>query len=76
MAKYEVTLPFAGFAYVQVKAESEEAAIQTALETAEATIVGSGKTDISDWEFLRYTVRGNVNYTPRREAEAKLIDED
>jgi hypothetical protein len=65
MAEYNVTIPIAGHVYKTVEADSEEAAIEKAME--ELTVA-----DIGDWEPLMQFNRGNVCYCPSPwEAEAE-----
>jgi acyl-CoA reductase-like NAD-dependent aldehyde dehydrogenase len=54
---YNVTLPIAGHVYVTVEADSEEEAIERALETA-------ADSKELEWETLRHFNRGNVCYCP------------
>ncbi len=68
MKTYDVVLPVAGSAYVSVEAESEEAAIEKAMEKVSLS-------DIEEWEALRQFSRGKVCYCPRPwEASAKEVD--
>lgn len=57
MKRYDILVPIAGHAYVQVEAENEEQAKELALE--EVTIK-----DIENWEPLEHFNRGNVCYCP------------
>lgn len=68
MAKriYSVTLPIAGHAYLEVEAESEEAAIDEALDKVTFD-------HIESWEALAQFHQGNVCYCPRP-WEADAID--
>lgn len=70
MSTYRVTVPIAGHHTVMVEAETEEEAIEKAMDT-----------DMSDgdfeWEALEQFHQGNVCYCPSPwEAEAELEDED
>jgi len=66
MKTYEVTIPIAGHAYRTVNAESEEEAIEKALDEASLT-------DVESWETLRQFNQGNICYCPKPwEAEAHL----
>ena len=68
MPYYAVTLPIAGHAYLEVEADSEEAAIEKAL--SEIMI-----DNIETWEAVEQFNQGNVCYCPRPwEASAKLIE--
>lgn len=66
MPRYGVTLPITGSVYVEVEADSEEAAIDAALACE--------KWPEPSWEVHRYATRGNVYYGDTREAEASGID--
>jgi hypothetical protein len=71
MAKYSVLIPIAGHIRVEVEADSEEAAIQAALESDD-THLGN----IDDWQAVESFMEGNVSYCPRPwQAEATLEDE-
>lgn len=62
---YTVTIPIAGHAYIEVDAESEEAAIEAAL--GKVTI-----DHIETWEPLEQFNQGNICYCPHPwEAEAR-----
>lgn len=69
MATYSVTLPIAGYAIVEVEADSEEAAIDAAL--------GSDVTmrDIEEWSVLKAIVTGNILHTSPNDASAELIED-
>ena len=58
MKEWAVTLPISGTAYVMVNAETEDEAIDKALE-----IVTND--DIESWEAHRNIVEGNVVYAQR-----------
>lgn len=66
MAEFNVTIPIAGHVHKTVEADSEEGAIQKAME--EITI-----DDLGDWEPLEQFNQGNVCYCPHPwEAQAEL----
>jgi hypothetical protein len=66
MKTWEVTIPIAGHAYVTVEAESEDKAIEKALDEASLK-------DVEGWEALERFNQGNVCYCPQPwEAEATL----
>lgn len=68
MPFYTVTLPIAGHAYLDVKADNEKAAIDAAMEQVE-------QKHIEDWEALNQFNRGNVCYCPKPwEASAELAE--
>jgi hypothetical protein len=65
MAQYNVVIPIAGHIYKTVEADSEEDAIEKAMESVSID-------DIGGWETLRQFNRGNVCYCPSPwEAEAE-----
>jgi hypothetical protein len=67
MKKYNVTIPIAGHAYVEVEAENEEDAKEKAMDKT--------TTDI-EWEYLDQFNKGNVCYCPSPwEIEVEEIDE-
>ena len=55
--EYHVTVPIGGHAFLTVVADSEEAAIERAME--EVTLE-----HIEDWDVMREVNRGNVCYFP------------
>jgi hypothetical protein len=61
--EFQVTLPVAGTAFITVLAESEEDAIEQALDTVTLD-------HLEEWEALRQIVRGNVCYAPTWDADA------
>lgn len=66
MKNYDVTVPIAGHAVVTIAAESEEDAVNRAIEFVEFS-------DISEWEALIRFNQGNICYCPQPwEAEAVL----
>jgi hypothetical protein len=67
--EWEVILPIAGTAYVTVQAESEEAAIEEAMNVVT-------RDEIEEWDALHQIVKGNVCYAPTREASAQCVDEE
>jgi len=68
MPTFNVTVPVAGHAYLEIEAENEEAAIEQAM--------GEIKQEhIDSWEPLRQFNRGNVCYCPQPwDAEAEQVD--
>lgn len=58
MKTFNVVIPIAGHAYVEVEAEDEEAAIEKAMEEV-------SREDIEDWENLHQFNRGNICYCPK-----------
>lgn len=76
MKKYSVSLPFSGYVYVDVEAESEKDAINNALESAQMRCFAEGNTEIVEWDFFKNIVQGNVCYAPCSQAEATEQDDD
>lgn len=66
MKTYAVSVPIAGVAYVEVEAESAEAAIDAALGLVT-------KDDIEEWNPLRHMTKGNVNYFHDNDASAEEV---
>lgn len=68
--KYKVTVPIAGHAIIEVRAENKEAAIDNALKNVQ-------EEHIADWEALPRLHEGRVCYCPYPwEAEAEVVDDD
>lgn len=65
--RYGVYVPIAGVAYIEVDAESEEAAEELALSTVE-------KKHFEEWEALRQIVQGNVCHAPTNRISAEEIE--
>ena len=51
--EYNVTIPIAGHAYMTIEADSEEEAIEKAMESITIN-------DVAEWEPLQEVNRGNV----------------
>ncbi|WP_424974212.1 hypothetical protein [Dinoroseobacter sp. S124A] len=66
MPTFGVTLPVAGHAWLEVQAEDEDSAIETAMEVVTSE-------DFVEWEPLRHITQGNVCYAPTWDAEAVLV---
>ncbi len=72
MKVWNVTVPIAGHAVVQVEATTEAEAIEAALQSEELNIKA-----IENWEPLEKFNEGNVCYCPQPwEAEAELAFDD
>lgn len=69
MPKYSVTVPFTGYAVVDVEAPTEAEAIDKALGEVSLD-------DIEEWETHEQITEGNVCHAARNRAEAELINED
>lgn len=66
---YQVCVPIAGHAFIEVKAESEEAAIEKAV--GEVTL-----NHVEEWEPLERFHQGNICFCPQPwEAEAQDLGE-
>lgn len=64
MPIYTVAVPITGIAYVEVKADSEDDAINEALNSEDLTI-----DKIEEWDAHRAVCKGNVLYAMQNEAE-------
>ncbi len=71
MAKeYEVTVPFAGHMICTVEAETEEEAIEKAIDRCTLS-------DVESWEAVQQFNEGNICYCPHPwEAEAQCISDE
>jgi hypothetical protein len=68
MAKYSVLIPIAGHIRVEVEADSEDAAIEAALESDDLHLDNT-----EDWQAIEAFSQGNVCFCPRPwNAEATL----
>ena len=68
MKTYTVTVPIAGHIVIDVEAESEELAIEAAMNSDKLTL-----DNVDCWEALEQFNEGNVFYCPQPwEAEAEL----
>ena len=63
LKEFEVTLPINGVVYLTVTAESQEEAIDKALESYEPS-------DLESWSAYKHLVRGNIFYGECSDAEA------
>lgn len=70
MALFNVTLPVAGYAVIEVEADDEASAITAAFE-ADVT-----KEHIEEWDIFKHISQGNVLYAPVNRPSAEQIDED
>ncbi len=70
MPKYGVTLPVNGSVYVEVDANSEDEAIEKALQSDVTN------DDIQEWSTYDELVHGNVFCGSDSHASAELIEED
>jgi hypothetical protein len=68
MKTWEVTLPVSGLVYTTVEAESEEEAIEKALN-GDYTLE-----DIQEWSTHEKIVQGNICYAIQWQAEATEVD--
>lgn len=64
---YDVCLPISGTIIVTVDADSEEEAIQNALDSDDLII-----DNIESWTAHEHIVQGNIFYGERNDAEADL----
>jgi hypothetical protein len=65
MASYTVMLPISGKLFVEVEADSEDAAIEAAMQSTLTLDL------VEEWEAHREVLRGNVFYGIAREAYAE-----
>jgi len=70
MKKYGVSVPIAGYVYIEVEAETEDEAIDKALDDAYKD------EDIVEIEMYRYLLEGNVCNTYCTEASAEEIKDE
>lgn len=70
MSRYYVTLPIAGYVSVEVEADNEAQAIETAMMSDISV------DDIIEWDTYRRLVDGNVCYVSPNRAEVELIEDD
>jgi len=66
--KYGVSVPYCGYAYVEVEANSEEEAIQVALEQEDLF------DRMEEGDFLEYIIEGNIFHGNLSQAEAQELD--
>lgn len=66
---YNVTIPIAGHAHMTVIADSEEAAIEKAMEDVRLE-------NVEEWEPLEQFNQGNVCYCPQPWEAVAELDED
>jgi hypothetical protein len=66
MKTYNVRVPITGVADVQVEAESEEQAIELALDSVTSD-------DLTEWEGVRCVVQGNVFHGHTNEIEVEEV---
>ena len=72
MKTYVVTVPMAGHLVIEVEAESEEAAIDAALESEDLTL-----DRLEDWQAMRQFNTGNICYCPQPwEAHVETVFDD
>lgn len=65
--KYGVSLPFTGYVYVEVEAENEEEALNTAWDKATLD-------DRVEWEFTKHICQGNFLDAVLNEAEIEELE--
>ena len=71
MATYSVTIPITGYIINEVSADSEEEAIDKAMDESYTS------EDIEMWQPMRRIVQGNILYADHNEASAEFMyDED
>lgn len=65
MKNYQVTVPITGIAFISVQAESEQEAIQKAMDNVTIN-------EVESWEAHEHIVKGNVFYGVQNEVECEL----
>lgn len=70
MRKWNVSLPFTGFIFVEVEAESRAAAIDAAFDA----VPDDWHESIAEMEFHTHVTRGNVCSAVLNDASAEPID--
>ena len=65
---YGVSIPVAGFAYVEVEADNEEEAGSKALGEVDMS-------KIEEWDVYRILVEGNVLYAPLNRMDVEHVDD-
>lgn len=68
MKRYSVILPIAGYACLEVEAESEKEALDAAMDAVTTD-------DIEEWEALEQIVEGNVFHGNQNKFEIELIED-
>lgn len=68
MKLYTVKVPIVAVCYINVKAETEEEAIESAFESDDLTLE-----NVDEWEPLKHISEGNVVYTYHN--DAKVVEE-
>ena len=67
MKNFAVSVPIAGFIYIEVEAENEEEAKQKAFES------DAGVRDIEEWDMHEKIVEGNIFHGSLNEIEIEEI---
>ena len=68
--KYAVSVPYCGYAYVEVEANSEEEAIRVAMEQEDLF------DRIEEGEFLEQIIEGNIFHGTLNEVEVSCIEDE
>ena len=69
MSKYGVLVPLVGSVYVEVDADSEEEAIENAIQADLTIKFESEDVYLEEFELVDKVVEGNICYAPLYEAE-------
>ena len=69
MSKYGVLVPLVGSVYVEVDADSEEEAIENAIQADFTIKFESEDVQLEEFELVDKVVEGNICYAPLHEAE-------
>jgi len=73
---YEVSIPFTGSIWTSIEADSEEEAIQLAIETCDPTLnpISELGFELDQWDLHNNVTQGNVFYGVLNEAYASCVD--
>ncbi len=72
--EYEVLIPVAGAVSVMVEAESEEEAVQKALEVdCVFNVISKDGAELHEIDFYEQITQGNILYAPYNEIEADEV---
>ena len=72
MPKFSVTMPIAGFAYLEVDADNDRDALEKFYEQCDLSV--GGNSNIEELEYYERLVSGNVCHTYHTEVEVYEVD--
>lgn len=73
MKGYSVAVPFTGVVYLTVEAETEQDAIEFAMNADVTLEVEGNEVDTYEWEMHEHVTTGNVFYGVRNDISAEAI---